>query len=248
MYSAKIDGEPTTFGTSGFLFRSNKLMYDRKTNTLWHQLTGEPVVGPLADRDIRLDFFAVELTTWEEWLSRHPDTTVISNDTGLYPPELYAPEGHPNAIYTDYFASPDTMFPVWQRSDELAPKAVVLGLEVRGSAKAYQIAALNRARIVNDTVGGLEVVVIASANSEAARVYERRGIEFQLPPDGSSGRLPTSLVDAAGQLWEVTEEALVTEAGDSLARVPTHQSFWFGWFQFHPSTELFSLDQVDTLP
>ena len=170
----EIDGEPTTFGTSGFLFRSNKLMYDRITNTLWHQLTGEPVVGPLADRDIRLDFFAVELTTWEEWLFRHPDTTVISNDTGLYPPEIYAPEGHPNAIYTDYFASPDTMFPVWQRSDELAPKEVVLG---SGGARGLQgipdSSAEPREGCQRLRLGGLDVVVIASATSEAARVYER---------------------------------------------------------------------------
>ena len=48
MYSARVNGQPTTFGTSGLLFRSNKLMYDRATNTLWHQFTGEPVIGELA--------------------------------------------------------------------------------------------------------------------------------------------------------------------------------------------------------
>ena len=48
MYSARIDGEPTTFGTSGLLYRSNKLMYDRTTNSIWNQFTGEPVIGPLA--------------------------------------------------------------------------------------------------------------------------------------------------------------------------------------------------------
>ena len=52
MYSAKIDGEPTTFGTSGLLYRSNKLMYDRKTNTLWSSLLGVPVIGALAQRDL----------------------------------------------------------------------------------------------------------------------------------------------------------------------------------------------------
>ena len=64
MYSARIDGETTTFGTSGLLYRSNKVMYDRATNTLWHQFTGEPIIGPLADSGIRLPFYPVLLTTW----------------------------------------------------------------------------------------------------------------------------------------------------------------------------------------
>jgi hypothetical protein len=241
VYSAKINGESTTFGTSGLLFRSNKLMYDRATNTLWHQFTGEPVVGPLADSGIRLDFFPVELTTWAEWVVRHPDTTMISNDTGIYLPEAYAPEGHPNAIYTEYFASPDTMFPVWLRSEALAPKEVVLGLKLGTATKAYQIAALNEARVINDTVGSADVVVVASASSEAARVYERAsGQLFALTQDASA-LLPKALVDETGSRWTVTEPALVSETGETLPRVSTHQSFWFGWFQFHPETELFSL-------
>ena len=59
MYSGKINGETTTFGTSGMLYRSNKVMYDRLTNSLWNQLTGEPVIGPLWDSGIKLDFFPV---------------------------------------------------------------------------------------------------------------------------------------------------------------------------------------------
>ena len=218
-------------------------MYDRATGTLWHQLTGEPVVGPLAGSGIRLRFFAVELTTWAEWVGRHPDTTVLSNETGLYPADFYAPEGDPQAIYTDYFSSPDTMFPVWLRSEALAPKEMVLGLRAGGAAKAYQVAALNRARVVNDEVGGLAVVVIASAASEAARVYERGAVTFLSPQDGD-GELPRVLFDTGGGRWEVTEEALISEAGEALARVPAHQSFWFGWFQFHPGTELFDLSEV----
>ena len=77
MYSAKLDGERVTFGTSGLLYRSNKLMYDRKTNTLWRQFTGEPVVGALADSGIRLSIFPVVLTQWQEWVAAHPDTTVL---------------------------------------------------------------------------------------------------------------------------------------------------------------------------
>jgi len=111
-----------------------------------------------------------------------------------------------------------------------------------GATKAYQIAALNEARVVNDELGGQSVVVIASATSEAARVYQRTpGVEFGLDPKAAAALLPGSLVDSLGGLWTVTEDALIPGSGVTLARLPTHQAFWFGWFQFHPDTELFSL-------
>ena len=91
MYSTEVNGETTEFGTSGMLYRSNKLMYDRATETLWHQFRGEPVVGPLAGSGIRLRVLPSVLTTWVEWLAEHPDTTVISNDTGVYPAGFYRP-------------------------------------------------------------------------------------------------------------------------------------------------------------
>ena len=104
------------------LYHSNKVMYDRLTNSLWNQLTSEPVIGPLWDSGIKLDFFPVILTTWEEWLELHPDTTVLDQETGLYPAAFYAPEEDPQAIYYAYFNAPETMFPVPSRDDRLDTK------------------------------------------------------------------------------------------------------------------------------
>src|SRR5262249_49792247 len=70
-------GAPLTFGTSGLLVRSNKLMLDRQTRTLWSNLTGEPVLGPLAASGFRLQILPLTVTTWGEWRSRHPATTVL---------------------------------------------------------------------------------------------------------------------------------------------------------------------------
>ena len=244
MYSARINGEPTEFGTSGMLYRSNKVMYDRLTKSLWNQFTGEPVIGPLWDSGIVLDFFPVLLTTWEEWTELHPDTTVLAQDTGVYPAGFYHPEGDARAIYYDYFNSPDTMFPVPDQSDLLPNKAIVLGVGLNDGYKAYASAALQRDRLVNDSVGGEEIVVLGSGRSEAGRAYHRDGRTFRLPAgDGAEpGGIPHSLMDAEGGEWLVTEEFLVNAADESvrLARIPTHMSFWFGWYQFHPDTELYT--------
>ncbi len=233
MYSANIDGEPTTFGTSGMLYQSNKLMYDRATNSIWNQFTGEPVVGPLAQSGIRLSFFPSVLTVWEDWLAEHPDTTVISQETGLYPAQFYVNEWEPEAIYYNYFASPGTMFPVFNRDDSLRPKETVIGVSAGGRHKAYPITVFSSEPVINDEVGGCNVVVVASNLFGEARVYERGGRTFSGDPDGS-------VRDSGGALWTAGENALEESDGeDSLPRIPTVTSFWHGWFSFHPDTALY---------
>ena len=240
MYSARIDGAPTTFGTSGLLYRSNKLMYDRKTNTLWSSLLGVPVIGALARRDLKLDFFPVELTIWSEWLAEHPDTAVLSLTTSYYPPWFYQPETDNASIYYDYRATADTMFPVWDRDERLDAKEEVLGLTDGDDYKAYPVATLRALGVVNDRVGDEEVVIVASAGSSSVRVYQRRGQKFGLLPDDDRvGGLPSVVVDQDGNKWTLTEDGLTDDSGTSLRRVPANVVFWFGWFAFHPDTELY---------
>ena len=239
MYSGFVNGEETTFGTSGMLYRSNKVMYDRATRSLWHQFTGEPIIGPLANSGIQQPFFPSVVTTWEEWLAEHPDTTVLTNETGYYRAEFYVPEDNPRAIYYEYFTAEEVMFPVWLRDPSLQPKRVVVGLLTDNGKKAYVVDDLRAARVINDTVGGVEVVIAASGESRSARAYERQGETFSAT-EGSDAT-PRFLTDSSGARWEVTEEALVLESDSSrtLPRLPTMTSFWFGWYQYHPDTEIY---------
>ena len=232
MYSAKVNGEPTTFGTSGMLYQSNKLMYDRTTDSIWNQFTGEPVVGPLADSGIKLDFFPSVLTTWEEWLAEHPDTTVLDVDTGVYSPAVYAHEWEPQAIYFDYFSSPRTMFPVFNRDDALLPKETVIGVGIDGGHKAYPVSAFADEPVINDAVGGREIVLVGSSAWGTGRIYERGGRTFAGEGDG--------LRDSDGALWTIGEDALTREDdAETLARIPAITSFWHGWFSFHPDTAVY---------
>ena len=240
-YHGEFDGMKTTFGTSGFLYRSNKIMYDRETLSLWNQETGQPVIGELADSGIQLNFFPTLLTTWGEWTDEHPDTTVLALDTGVYQPGRYFPEDNPNATYYEYFNTPGTMFPVWIRDDSLEAKDVVLGLNVGDAQKAYPVHVLQAERVVNDTLRETNVVVLASEISQAAKAYERGDQEFSRQEGDTSTGVPMKLVDTSGHVWDVTEEALVNAADSSqtLPRIPTHSSFWFGWYAFYPDTELY---------
>ena len=176
----------------------------------------------------------------------HPDTTVLDVDAAIYPASSYFPESDSRSIYHQYFASPDTMFPVWNRSEALDAKEVVLGVAVGESRKAYPVSALQQKRVINDIVGDELIVVIASASTQAARVYERGNVgEFSASedPTGESS-LPSQLTDPVGVAWNVTEDYLVNAEDESmkLERVPTHMSFWFGWFASYPDTEVYTVE------
>ena len=244
MYSARINGDSTTFGTSGMLYRSNKLMYDRTTNSIWSSLNGEPVIGPLAFSGIKPSFFPAVMSVWSEWLSEHPDTTVISTETGIFPAESYEPENNPASSYFSFRENSATMFPVWNRDSRLEAKDEVLGLLVGDVYTAYPIEILQRERLVNDEVGEVGIVVLASSESSSARVYERSERVFSLVAGNStSENTPTELVDDQGNTWQVTEDALVNTAMPSLVlpRLPAFVSFWVGWFSFHPDTLLYGV-------
>ena len=227
------------------LYRSNKLMYDRATRSLWVSFVGEPVIGALADSGIKLPFFPSSMTTWGEWLAEHPDTTVLSLETGIYAPSRYEPESDPGSFYFTYRADPDTMFPVWNRDTRLDTKEEVLGLSIGEEHKAFPVKVLQRERVVNDVLGDTGVVVVGSAISSSARAYASEGVQFTLPGGGATtDALPMSLTDASGVTWKITEEALVNTGDPSrtLARLPSQLSFWFGWFAFHPDTKVYGVD------
>ena len=204
-------------------------MYDDRTNSLWHHMTGEPVVGPLARSGIRLRVLPVVVATWKEWREAHPDTRVLDIQTG------HQRDYRPGRPYGAYFASPDTMFPVSPRSAELPTKASILAVRVGAASKIYPLEVFAREPVVNDRVGSTEVVVVGRADSRTARAYARGGRRFQ--PGGS----PAELVEVGRSIrWRVEEERLVNPAtGDTLPRVGAHLVYWFGWHAFYPDAELY---------
>jgi hypothetical protein len=180
----------------------------------------------------------VTLTTWGDWLAAHPDTTVLSIETGVYPPQVYLPENEPGAAYNSYFLNPNPIFPVWQQSDALPAKAQVLGVIVNGAPKAYDLLSLVSQPVLNEGLGGVNIVIVTPPGTSAARVYVRGAAEFR---EASTAEGETVLTDSAGRRWRMTEEALI-RADDPLirlGRLPVHSSFWFGWYAAYPNTQVY---------
>ena len=222
-------GRTFVFGSSGFLFRSNKLMYDQQTKSLWHHMHGEPVVAPLADSGITLRPRPVVTTAWRDWVRAHPTTKVLDIDTG------YVRDYTPGQPYGRYYASPDTMFPVFPRSPRLATKDVVFVLRLDPHRKVYPLTIFDREPVVNDVLGGTAVVIVGRSATRTARAYERGTRTFR------PGQGPDELIErASGEVWRVEEEGLAdTGSGRRLPRLAGHNAFWFGWFAFHADTPVY---------
>ena len=219
LYESSISNgsEPFVFGSSGLLYRSNKLMFDRQTNSLWNQFTGEPVSGALAHSGIVLRTRPITITSWTSWRAQHPDTRVLSLETGHF--RNY----DSGVVYRDYFASDDLMFPTVTDQSRLRQKERVYGIRVAGGAKAWPLDAFTATPVINDKVGFFDVVLIGDSNTRTVRAYERGEHLFS----GSQTALK-----GPGGTWEINEDALLGPDGQQLPRLPGHITYWFAWDGF----------------
>ncbi len=175
LFETKVAGreKPFVFGSSGFLYRSNKLMYDTETNSLWNQFTGRPVVGPLTGSGIVLKTRPVVITSWARWREEHPETRVVDIDTG------YPRDYSPGAAYADYFGSPDLMFPTSVDRTKLKPKDYVFALRSASLEKAWPLSLFEGGAVINDKAGVLDLVLIGDAATRTVRAYRSDGLVFE---------------------------------------------------------------------
>jgi hypothetical protein len=224
-------GKAYTFGTSGLLYRSNKLMVDRQTLSLWSNLTGEPVVGRLAASPVKLPILPLTRTTWKEWRTRHPATTVIVPD-----PEMVKRWGFDYRPGAANQRRSGVSFPVPLHSAALQERDEVYAVRLEGQAKAYPLETVLQRRVINDRLGEIPLVLVGDPASGAVRAYRRGERTFR------PGRSPAEVLDENGRRWSVGEEALSPIPGKGtaeLGRVPGHAAFWFGWYAFFPDSELY---------
>ncbi len=228
LYDGRLAGALYRFGTSGLLYRSNKLMYDRTTRTLWNQFTGEPAWGPLVGQGLRLTSLPVVYTTWGDWRANHPDSTVLSIETG------FTRNYGPGVAYASYNANPEPIFAVSSRDDRLPSKEDVYVVRLGEALGVYPIALLAAEGLIEDTVGGLDLVIVATGNGLGGRAYEAGEVPF-VAADPVAG----SLTDAEGGSWTVAEDALHGPGGATLPRLNGHNAFWFAIVNQAPDAVLF---------
>ncbi len=149
-YERTINGEEVEFGTSGKLYNSNLVMYDRKTDSYWTQIDGLAVVGELTGT--KLKPISIDTVVWRDWKKAHPDSQVLSQDTGFR-------RSYGRDPYGSYYEDSFLFFPVEKRDDRVHPKTVVFGIMVGNVYKAYKEDDLRALNVIEDTVNSVRVKV-----------------------------------------------------------------------------------------
>lgn len=215
-------------GTSGFLYRSNKLMYDKSTQSLWSTLEGKPVVGPLVNKRIQLDYLSVVTTTWGEWKRMHPETTVLSPETG------HQRDYGEGIAYKDYFATDELMFNVPSIDRKLKNKQSILAIRLQ--EYPYDPVAISTKFLAKNKVYSLVIkdqkLTVLTDNSGGNRVFSTGNTMFK------KYKVSTQVIDDEGIVWTVFEDFLENDNGEQLERVPSFNAFWFGWKAAYPDTKL----------
>ncbi len=243
VYERRLDDATTlTFGTSGSLFNSSLVMYDRQTQSLWTHFDGAAVVGHLAGQ--RLELIPVATVAWEDFLAAHPDGLVLSRDTGVDRP--YGQNPYPG--YDDIDTTPFALD--GEVDGRLAAQTRVVAVRGDDGAVAIVRDGLAEARTTVAEVDGEEVVALFEPGAVSAldtrEIAEGRSIGgvgvFRPAIDGRP--LSFSRADGGGfvdaetsSAWNVLGHAVEGPlAGRRLEPVEHLDTFWFAIAAFEPDT------------
>jgi hypothetical protein len=166
VYAREVDGQVLSFGVSGLLWNDNVLMYDRQSESLWSQVKREAVAGPRTGARLRV--LPSTVTTWEKWRRRHPETLVLTTDTGHRRDYTKDP-------YEDYYRSKRGMFSVFRGGPGEKAKELVVGVELDGVARAYPVSHVRNSGHIRDRVGTTDLVVRLDPETDMLQVITANG-------------------------------------------------------------------------
>jgi hypothetical protein len=243
-FKRTFNGQVLDFGTTGRLRYSNLIMYDRQTETWWQQATGDAIAGE--HTGTQLEFYPASMISWADFKALHPNGKVLSRDTGH--PRDYG--RNPYYGYDDINQTPflfDGATP-----DQLPPMARVLTIDLNSEAVAYPYDVLSELNVINDVVGGNDVVIfwtegtasaldtsnIPEGRDVGAAVAYSRLLDIQvLDFEFKDGKI---LDTQTGSEWNIFGLSVAGELkGSQLTPVVSINHFWFSWAAFKPETRIY---------
>lgn len=244
VFDRRLDDEVLDFGTSGLLRNSDLVMYDRTTESLWQQFTGEAIVGNMVGK--QLTFLPSSIVSFDDFGQAYPDGVVLSRDTGFSRPYGQNPYAGYDTIGNNPFlftGEVDGRLPAMER---------VVAVSLDGADVAYPFSILSEAGVINDTQAGQELVVFHMSGTSsalgAAQIAEAEDIGATGVFDPNlDGRKLTfrkegdQIVDEeTGSTWNILGQAIDGPlAGEELAPIVHGDHFWFSWAAFKPDTIIY---------
>ncbi len=244
VFERRLDGDVVEFGTSGLLRNSDLIMYDRTTESLWQQFTGNAIVGDAVGT--RLTFIPSSLISFADYRAAHPDGKVLSRETGFN-------RSYGENPYVGYDTIDQNPFLFTAPLDErLPPMARVVTVALDKVDVAYPLDILAEAGVINDTQGGQDLAIFHTGGTTSAlgaRVIAEAadvGATGVFDPNLDGQKLTFSkdgdnIVDTeTGSSWNILGQAIAGSlAGKQLTPVIHADHFWFSWAAFRPDTIIF---------
>ncbi len=246
VFDRRIDGKVHEFGVSGFLRHSDMIMFDRKTESLWQQFTGEALVGDYTGTELTV--LPSQIISYEQFKDAYPDGVVLSKDTGYQ--RTYGQ--NPYTGYDDINNTPFLMGNI--EDDRLKPMEKVIGVRISDVQKAYPYSLTKESIVINDTIGQTPIVVF---HTEGARSALDASSISQSREDGSTGAFRRSvngqtlkfsyrsekiIDEQTGSTWDISGKAIEGQLkGKQLEPLIFGDYFAFAWLVFWPETELYQL-------
>lgn len=241
--------EPLTFGVSGKLLYNTLVMYDRQTDTLWSQLYGAALDGPLSGQ--RLSFFPSDFTTWEHWYAQHPQSRVLSKrltceqfNCGSYsenPRGSYVVDPYASYYQTEDLGVVDNQIP--REAGTSTRKQRLFGVRVGPAARAYPYTVLRQRPLINDMLNGVPLLIWFDPQTESGAAFERR-IDGQTLTFRAAVDETGVLVDEqTGSRWQASSGRATSGPlrGRHLPSVVSTSAFAFGWYDYFPESDTYRL-------
>lgn len=235
-FRPEIDGRQLDLGVSGLLFANNLVMYDRTQGEVYGpQLMVDGVCESFVGRSLEL--LPLQEMSWERWQALHPDTRVVTGETGYDRNYQFYPYRDWNDI-----ENPE-LYVLLPLDDSRPPKERILAIRDGDGGRAYpflELAEVGFYAAVNDVVGGMPTVVFYDGRSgEAALAFDARvGVQTLTLETGLEGFWTDT---ETGSIWSFDGAAVEGPlAGERLTtRSDTYTLFWFAWTHFQPNGQVF---------
>ena len=248
VFGRRVAGRVLDFGTSGNLRKSDLVMWDRQTQSWWQQITGEAIVGELTGA--KLDFLPAPVVSWGQFRDSYADGLVLSRDTGFR-------RNYDRPPYSGYDDLGNNPFLFFDEVDSRLPAMErVVSVSVESEHVAFPFQLLEEHPVVNDNIGGQDVVIFYSAGTLSPFAGRRGparpiGSTAVYEPFVDGEQLSFTVEDGiivdrqTGSKWTVLGDAVEGPLeGSRLTPVVHGNHFWFAWSAFNPETEVRTTQDV----
>jgi hypothetical protein len=232
VWNRSLDGRTLYFRLAG-INNGNALMRDVQTSSIWQQSTGQAIFGPLKGKQLSL-IHSDELT-FALWRKERPDGLVLQPDApyaGKYEDKDWEGEVEKTRTVID------------TRKSGIAPHELMLGITIDGRSRAYPLKSILAARLIQDQVAGVPILIVVGPDKESirvfrARLHETRTTFLSVPSDTAAPGTVMQDAETSGN-WNFEGCAISgLSTGMCLAPVDANKDYWFDWMNHHPNTTVF---------